>query len=70
MKAVIYARVSSKDQEREGYSIPAQIEVVERIRGITRLQDRPKEFIDIETAKMSGRKQFGEMVRFLEQNPE
>ncbi len=23
--AVIYARVSSKDQEREGYSIPAQL---------------------------------------------
>ncbi|GAI78069.1 unnamed protein product, partial [marine sediment metagenome] len=25
MKAVLYARVSSKDQEQEGYSIPAQI---------------------------------------------
>jgi DNA invertase Pin-like site-specific DNA recombinase len=28
MKAVIYARVSSKDQEREGYSIPAQLKLL------------------------------------------
>ncbi len=27
-KAVIYARVSSKDQEREGYSIPAQLKLL------------------------------------------
>ena len=26
--AVIYARVSSKDQEREGFSIPAQIKLL------------------------------------------
>ena len=26
--AVIYARVSSKDQEREGYSIPAQMKLL------------------------------------------
>ena len=28
MKAVIYARVSSKDQEQEGYSIPAQLKLL------------------------------------------
>lgn len=28
-KAVLYARVSTPDQEREGYSIPAQIKLVE-----------------------------------------
>lgn len=28
MKAVIYARVSSKDQEREGYSIPSQLKLL------------------------------------------
>jgi len=27
-KAIIYARVSSKDQEREGYSIPAQLKLL------------------------------------------
>ena len=28
VKVVLYARVSSKDQEREGYSIPAQFELL------------------------------------------
>lgn len=28
MKAVIYARVSSKEQEKEGYSIPAQLKLL------------------------------------------
>ena len=27
-QAVIYARVSSKDQEREGFSIPAQLKLL------------------------------------------
>ena len=27
-KAVIYARVSSKEQEREGFSIPAQLDLL------------------------------------------
>jgi len=29
-KSVIYARVSSKAQEREGYSIPAQLYILSR----------------------------------------
>ena len=29
IKAVIYARVSSREQEREGFSIPAQLELIE-----------------------------------------
>ncbi len=28
-QAVIYARVSSKEQEKEGYSIPAQIKLLQ-----------------------------------------
>lgn len=28
MQCVIYARVSSKEQEKEGYSIPAQIDLL------------------------------------------
>lgn len=28
LKVVLYARVSSKEQEREGYSIPAQLELL------------------------------------------
>jgi len=62
--AVIYARVSSKDQEREGYSIPAQLKL---LREYARAQgfEIVREFVDVETAKTTGRKNFGEMVRFL-----
>ena len=65
---VLYARVSSKDQEREGYSIPAQLKLLREYaqkNGFTIV----REFVDVETAKVTGRKQFGEMIRFLEQTP-
>jgi len=66
--AVIYARVSSKDQEREGYSIPAQLKLLREYAQKNDFQiDR--EFVDVETAKMAGRKNFGEMVRYLEKSP-
>jgi site-specific DNA recombinase len=66
--AVIYARVSSKDQEREGFSVPAQLKFNREYARKVGLQiDR--EFVDIETAKKAGRKGFGEMVRYLEQTP-
>lgn len=48
--AVLYARVSSKDQEREGYSIPAQQELLRQYaadQGFRVLE----EFVDVETAK-------------------
>jgi site-specific DNA recombinase len=67
-KAVIYARVSSKDQEREGYSIPAQLKLL-REYGVRNEMEIAHEFVDVETAKTTGRKRFGEMVRFFEQNP-
>ncbi len=65
---VLYARVSSKDQEREGYSIPAQLKL---LREYARNHDFEivHEFVDVETAKATGRKQFGEMVRYLRENP-
>lgn len=68
-KAVIYARVSSKDQEREGYSIPAQLKLLREYAATNGFKIE-KEFIDVESAKVAGRKQFGLMLRFLEQNPE
>ena len=61
---VIYARVSSKQQEVEGFSIPAQLELLRSYaaaNGITVL----KEFTDVETAKQAGRTGFGEMIAFL-----
>ena len=63
-KAVIYARVSSKEQEREGFSIPAQLKLLREYaerKGFAILS----EYTDIETAKRSGRGQFTEMVKFF-----
>ncbi len=61
---VIYARVSSEEQAQTGYSIPSQlsllIEYAQR-KGLTVV----KEFVDVETAKRTGRVQFGEMLKFL-----
>jgi DNA invertase Pin-like site-specific DNA recombinase len=53
--AFAYARVSSREQEREGYSIPAQRKLLSgyaRVRGFS----TKHEFIDIESAKNPGRK--------------
>jgi site-specific DNA recombinase len=63
--AVLYARVSSREQEREGYSIPAQRKLLAeyaRTRGFS----IEREFIDVESAKNPGRKEFGDMLRLLE----
>lgn len=63
-KAVIYARVSSKEQEREGFSIPAQLDL---LHGYAQKNNISiiKEFEDIETAKCTGRTKFNEMIKFL-----
>jgi len=68
-QAVLYARVSTKDQEREGYSIPAQLKLLQQYAASHQFQ-LVQEFIDVETAKIKGRKQFGEMVRFFEKTPD
>ena len=62
--AVNYARVSSKEQEREGFSIPSQLKLLHdyaELNGFTVI----REFVDIETAKRSGRTFFSEMVALL-----
>src|SRR6266850_4128530 len=63
-EAVIYARVSSKDQEREGYSIPAQLKLLREYAQRNQFTI-VREFLDVETAKVAGRKQFGEMLIFF-----
>lgn len=67
--AVIYARVSSKEQEREGFSIPAQLEL---LREFARRQNMNvlEEFVDIESASTRGRTGFGQMLTFLKRNRE
>jgi len=65
MAAVAYTRVSSREQEREGYSIPAQRRILaEYARSHGFHVDR--EFIDVESAKNPGRKEFGILLRLLE----
>ena len=66
-KAVIYARVSSKEQEKEGYSIPAQLKFLNEY-AVTHGFNVTKEFVDNETAKKVGRTNFGEMIKFLRKN--
>ncbi|MBL8065637.1 MAG: recombinase family protein [Chthonomonadaceae bacterium] len=65
---VAYARVSSKEQEAEGFSIDSQVRLL-RSYAAERGIDLEQVFVEAETAKRAGRKAFGEMVRFLAQNP-
>lgn len=67
MKAVIYARVSSSEQDKEGFSIPAQLKLLSKYAKTNKL-NVCQEFVDVETAKTAGRKKFGEMIDFLRSN--
>ena len=64
---IIYARVSSKEQETEGYSIPAQIKFLQEYATKNNFVIVEK-FTDIETAKKAGRTEFMKMLRFLGDN--
>jgi site-specific DNA recombinase len=67
-RAVLYARVSSKEQEKDGFSIPAQQKLLRQYAADSSFQIS-KEFTDVETAKRSGRTGFGEMITFLRRTP-
>ena len=64
--AVIYARVSSDRQEKEGFSIPAQIEFLKNY-AEENLIYVEKIFSESETAKKAGRKAFNEMLNFCKE---
>jgi DNA invertase Pin-like site-specific DNA recombinase len=67
-QAVIYARVSSKEQEKEGYSIPAQLKLLKdyaAAHGFAVAQ----EYVDVETAKHTGRAAFNKMMSYLKAHP-
>src|SRR3954454_5913781 len=66
-KAVLYARVSSKEQEKEGFSIPAQLKLLHGYAEANNFAVA-REFIDVETAKRTGRTGFGEMLAFLKRS--
>ncbi|MHB8792903.1 MAG: recombinase family protein [Thermoleophilia bacterium] len=63
-KAVIYARVSTKEQEREGFSIEAQLDLNNAYAEKHNLIVK-KEYVEAETAKKSGRPQFNSMLDYL-----
>ncbi len=65
---MLYARVSTKDQEREGFSIPAQQKLLRQYARDHQLTI-VREFVDVETAKHAGRGQFGEMLALLNADP-
>ena len=63
-RAVLYARVSSKEQEKEGFSIPAQLKLLNKYAADKRFEV-VQDYVDVETAKKSGRTGFTEMIQFL-----
>jgi len=68
IQAVLRARVSSKEQEEEGFSLSAQIRPLREYaahNGITIIHD----FVDVESSKTGGRAGFSEMVAFLKKHP-
>lgn len=68
IQVVLYARVSSKDQEKEGFSIPAQLRLL-REYAASKGFVIAHEFTDVETAKESGRTHFGQMLAYLKKHP-
>jgi len=64
-RAVIYCRVSSDKQEREGFSIPAQQDLLRNYAQEAGIEIA-QEFVDVETAKQAGRTNFSAMISFLE----
>ena len=57
-----------KEQEKEGFSIPAQLKLLKEYaaaQGFVVAQ----EYVDVETAKQTGRAAFGEMVAYLKAHP-
>lgn len=67
VQAVAYARVSSKEQDKEGFSIAAQQKSLQGYaasHGMVVAQ----EFIDIETAKATGRTNFEAMLAYLKRH--
>lgn len=66
--ALLYARVSSKEQQEEGFSIPAQLKLLREYAVENDIQVA-QEYTDVETAKATGRTAFGEMTEYLSDLP-
>lgn len=64
-KAIIYARVSSDEQKKEGFSIPAQIDLLKNYAKKNNIEV-VKVYEESQTAKQAGRVKFNEMIKFLD----
>lgn len=68
-QAILWARVSTKEQAEEGYSLDAQIKLLREYADKNNLRI-VKEFIVPESASgRQERKKFQEMLNYLEQHP-
>jgi len=69
MKAVIYCRVSSQEQAAGGYSLPAQ---EKSLRAYAKAKDIEvvQTFIEVQSAKKSGREQFNNMLLYFKKHTE
>ena len=65
-KCVTYVRVSSKEQQREGYSLQAQAALLDEYAARKDFQI-VKRFSEVESAKAAGRSQFRAMLEFFEE---
>lgn len=66
-RAVLYARVSTAEQEREGFSIPAQLKLLREYAALNDI-DIAGEHVDVETARKTGRTQFDAMLAYLKRH--
>ncbi len=67
-RAVLYARVSSKEQDREGFSIDAQLKLLRTYAADNEMRI-VEEFVDVETAKAAGRTHFNQMIAYIRRHP-
>src|SRR5271170_559795 len=68
IEAVLRARVSTKDQEKEGFSIPAQRNLL-RDYAASRRMVIVEEFVDAESSKVGNGDGFKTMVQYLKKHP-
>jgi len=66
-QGILYARVSSGPQEREGFSIPAQLKFLREYAADHQIEVL-KEFIDVDSAKVTGRPEYSKMLAYLRKN--
>lgn len=66
---VLYARVSSEEQKKTGFSIPSQIARIEEYAAKHKLSIQAS-YKEVCSAKRTGRPQFEAMLRFLEEHPD